>query len=247
MFCLLCTKALINLWPEMFAVRFFGITLFILFALACKHNQPSMSGGISRDIPVDSIAVPNHNDSTDSALRAQDRTIWQKPYMLIDMLGDLSDKIVADIGAGSGYFSFRFVHRAKKVIAIDIEPTLIEMMNTEETYYKPEVQLRFEARLATPDDPHLKDGEVDIIFISNTYPYIKNRRNYLHRLLKKFRSQGKIMIVDFKKKLSPIGPPQEERLSLADVEQDLIDAGYKLMVSDDTSLDYQYIIIASPL
>ena len=55
------------------------------------------------------------------------------------------------------------------------------------------------------------------------------------------------MIVDFKKKLSPIGPPQEERLSLADVEQDLIKAGYKLIVSDDTSLDYQYIIIASPL
>ena len=139
------------------------------------------------------------------------------------------------------------MHRGKKVIAIDIEPTLVEMMNTEETYYKPEIQLRFEARLATPDDPRLKDGEVDIIFISNTYPYIKNRRDYLHRLLNKFRSQGKIMIVDFKKKLSPIGPPQEERLSLADVEQDLIEAGYKLIVSDDTSLDYQYIIIASPL
>lgn len=52
------------------------------------------------------------------------------------------------------------------------------------------------------------------------------------------------MIVDFKKKLTPIGPSQEERLAQSEVEQELIDAGYQLIISDDTTLQYQYIIVA---
>mgnify|MGYP003513888378 CR=1 FL=1 len=51
-----------------------------------------------------------------------DRTVWQKPYEVIHRLGPLEYLTVADIGAGSGYFSFRFIHEAARVIAIDIDP-----------------------------------------------------------------------------------------------------------------------------
>ncbi|MBK7695029.1 MAG: methyltransferase domain-containing protein [Saprospiraceae bacterium] len=125
----------------------------------------------------------------------------------------LEDKVIADIGAGSGYFSFRFIHQAKKVIAIDIEKELIDMMNAEKTYYKPEIQERFEARLATPMDPKLNKGEVDIVFLSNTYSYIKQRSTYLRNLKDKFKPGGRIMIVDFKKKMTPMGPDLEHRLA----------------------------------
>jgi ubiquinone/menaquinone biosynthesis C-methylase UbiE len=176
----------------------------------------------------------------------RDRTIWQKPYEVIHLLGSLEGKTIADIGAGSGYFSFRFVNEAGKVIAIDIEPELIQLMDQEKMYYKPEIQQKFEARLATPDDPKLKPSEVDIIFISNTYTLIQNRVNYLKGLIDKFKPGGRIMIVDFKKKLTPIGPTQKNRLAQSEVEQELIDAGYELVFSDDRMLEYQYIIVAQP-
>jgi hypothetical protein len=54
------------------------------------------------------------------------------------------------------------------------------------------------------------------------------------------------MIVDFKKKLTQIGPEQKYRLAESDVEQELINAGYEIILSDDELLDYQYVIIAKP-
>ena len=58
------------------------------------------------------------------------RIVWQKPEEVVRLLGDISDKTIADIGAGSGYFTFRFALKAKKVIAIDIDPTMIKLMET---------------------------------------------------------------------------------------------------------------------
>ncbi|MBK7881765.1 MAG: methyltransferase domain-containing protein [Saprospiraceae bacterium] len=198
------------------------------------------------------IEVPNEKipDSSDAieedVAESQDRTIWQKPYDIISLLGPLEDKVIADIGAGSGYFSFRFIHQAKKVIAIDIEKELIDMMNAEKTYYKPDIQKRFEARLATPMDPKLNKGEVDIVFLSNTYSYLTQRVTYLRSLKDKFKNGGQIMIVDFKKKITPIGPDLAHRLAQGDVERELIDAGYEIIHSDDNKLQYQYIIMARP-
>ncbi len=217
------------------------IILVLLLMPACQLKEKTDAVAVRNETSVDSS-----NSSEQEKLESQDRTIWQKPYDIIGLLGPLEDKVIADIGAGSGYFSFRFIHQAKKVIAIDIEKELIDMMNAEKTYYKPEIQERFEARLATPMDPKLNKGEVDIVFLSNTYSYIKQRSTYLRNLKDKFKPGGRIMIVDFKKKMTPMGPDLEHRLAQGDVERELIEAGYELISSDDNKLQYQYIIMASP-
>ena len=219
--------------------RFLFLISFILW-LSCNDNKQSPSITSIKNIDTSS---PQINLQTEQDGKT-DRTIWQKPYIIIELLGDLSNQVIADIGAGSGYFSFRFVHKAKTVIAVDIEKELVDMMIAEKSYYKQEIQNKFEARLAQADNPNLEDNEIDIAFIANTYPYISNRIQYLKKLRSKFKANGKIMIVDFKKKLTPIGPSQEERLAQSEVEQELIDAGYQLIISDDTTLQYQYIIVA---
>ncbi|MBK9271706.1 MAG: class I SAM-dependent methyltransferase [Saprospiraceae bacterium] len=190
---------------------------------------------------------PNENaEKSFEAFEFSDRTIWQKPFLIIDLLEPLDQKVVADIGAGSGYFTFRFIHKAKKVIAVEIDSTLIELMNAEKDYYDQELQRKYEARLATPDDSKLKDDEVDIVFISNTYTYLENRMEYLKNLKPKLKADGILVIVDFKKKMTPIGPPLDQRLAQGDVESELVLAGYHIAKSDDISLEYQYIIIAEP-
>jgi len=225
--------------------------LFIFYVLLTSINLMLMSSCQSRKkgevIEVPNEKIPDTSDAIEEEVaESQDRTIWQKPYDIISLLGPLEDKVIADIGAGSGYFSFRFIHQAKKVIAIDIEKELIDMMNAEKTYYKPDIQERFEARLATPMDPKLNKGEVDIVFLSNTYSYLTQRVTYLRSLKDKFKKGGQIMIVDFKKKITPIGPDLAHRLAQGDVERELIDAGYEIINSDDNKLQYQYIIMARP-
>lgn len=218
-------------------IKIFFLSI-VLCQVACleKPNQLSQSNNAPNQTPPNVDIIPTDD--------SQDRTIWQKPYVVIAKMGDLTNAVIADIGAGSGYFSFRFIHQASKVIAIDIEPQLIDMMNAEKMYYKQEIQNKFEARLAAVDDSKLSPNEIDIAFLSNTYCYLENRVNYLRNLKSKFKSKGRIVIVDFKKKLTPFGPDQKHRLAQAEVEQELLEAGYQIVESDDTSLQYQYIIIA---
>ncbi len=177
---------------------------------------------------------------------SKDRMFWQKPELVIAMLGDLSDKTVADIGAGSGFFARRLVHKARKVIAIEIDPRFIAFMDSIKRVELPmELQSRFETRLAEPQNSHLKPGEADIILLVNTYIYIQDKEAYLRHLLEVLPKGGRLVIVDFKKKRLPMkNPPQAWRMPLYQLEQQLMEAGFTLLVSDDTSLDYQYIVIA---
>ncbi len=174
------------------------------------------------------------------------RVIWQKPEFILERLGDVSQKVVADIGAGRGFFALRIAPKAKKVIAIDIDPNITNYLDSiRNIELSTGDKNRLEARLARPDDPSLKVEEADKVLIVNTYMYIINRVDYLSTLKKGMSKGASIIIVDFKKKrTNNIGPPVAIRVPQYTVEDELERAGFELVDSDDLSLDYQYIIVA---
>ncbi|HRD81691.1 MAG TPA: methyltransferase [Saprospiraceae bacterium] len=173
------------------------------------------------------------------------RVIWQKPDLVLQQLGDLKDKTVADIGAGTGFFSLRMATVAQKVVAIDIDPRFVSHLDSLKKLELPaDIQSRLETRLAKPNDPNLRPGEADVIVIVNTYMYIKDRVGYLRNLKNGLSDGGRLLIVDFKKKRMPLGPPQDIRVPLFQAEDELYEAGYRDIATNDTSLDYQYIITA---
>jgi SAM-dependent methyltransferase len=172
------------------------------------------------------------------------RIIWQKPDLVLSKLGPFDGKVVADIGAGTGYFSFRLARKGARVIAVDIDPNAIEWMHLQRERASREVQENLDIRRAEYADPNLRPGEADIVLMVNTYIYLQDRVAYLRNLKKGMKPGARVVLIDFKKKSTTVGPPVEERLSLLDVERDLREAGYQILESDDRSLDYQYIITA---
>lgn len=177
------------------------------------------------------------------------RNIWQKPKMIIDLIGNLGgrieDKTIADIGAGKGIFSLPLTYEAKKVIAIEIAPNLIKYLEERKALEIPEdYQDKLEIRFAEPMDAKLKDEEADVVLIVNTFPYFADKVAYMKKLRKGLSPNGKVIIIDFKKKRIPTGPPAEIRVPLYQVEDYLEIAGYANVQSNDTALDYQYIVIA---
>ena len=171
-----------------------------------------------------------------------EREEWQKPELVIRKLGDLSDKTIADIGVGTGYFTFRLAKRAKKVIAIDIDQRFLDYIEKKKSTL--DYKLPIETRSADYDDPKLVIGEVDIVLIVNTYHHIEDRLLYFKSLLKKLGKDGKLVIIDFKKEEMSVGPPLSIKLSEATVSKELIEAGFQDLQLDKSSLPYQYIITA---
>lgn len=222
---------------------FFILTFSLL---ACEDSTSDLPVGKATTI---SSSPKVQNDSTNPGLTDDyintNRVIWQKPDMIINMLGAIEEKKVVDVGAGTGYFSLRLAKKADQVIALDIDPRFTNYLDSIKVLELPDNQQgRLETRLTLPNDPKIKTNETDYVIIVNTYMYLSDRVNYLKKLLQGIRPDGKILIVDFKKKRTPIGPPSSIRIPLYQVEEDLYEAGFQNVKTYDTALDYQYIVIA---
>ncbi|MBL7816935.1 MAG: class I SAM-dependent methyltransferase [Saprospiraceae bacterium] len=218
----------------------------VLGILSCKQNRERPGGYQPTDVPTTNSNKPqNEVDDLREDWESRDRLVWQKPDMVIRRLGDLSQKTVADLGAGTGFFAFRLVPLAKKTIALDIDPRFITFMDSAKKEMNSELRNRFEARLVDVDNAKLKKGEADAVIIVNTYMYISDRVTYMQHLRQGISKGGMVLIVDYKEKNIPVGPPTNAKVPLSVVEKELKQAGFKNIKSDDTSLDYQYIITAT--
>ena len=123
---------------------------------------------------------------------SENRDIWQQPQLVIELLGDLKDKVVADIGAGPyGYFSLRLAQQelVNKVIAIDIEQKAIDRIEHTKRILPLPAQKKLETRLVPPDNPQLAAGEVDVVLIVNTCMYFEDRLAYFSILKKRYRTR----------------------------------------------------------
>ena len=235
---------------------FIGLFLFVVACESPNSSTLTEKGGNpspnSANIDADStteplVSIQKELDQFEAKRGNENRTIWQRPKMIIQQLGDLSDKVVADIGAGPyGYFSFQIAQNAKKVIAIDIDKSslaFIDSMRLE--ILSPDKQEAIEARLAKPDNPNLKNQEADVVILMNIYAYLPDHAAYLKKLKQGMNADGRIIIIDFKMRHLPIGPAQSEKIPLYIVERELVQAGFTLNLVDDRSLDYQYMVIAT--
>ena len=117
-------------------------------------------------------------------------------------------------------------------------------MDSAKQELSPELRANFETRLVETNNPKLNPKEANAVIIVNTYMYIQNRVDYLKLLKSGMAKNGKILIVDYKEKNIPVGPPVNIKIPLSTVEKELKQAGFKQILSDDTSLDYQYIVTA---
>lgn len=171
-----------------------------------------------------------------------DREAWQKPHEVIDKLEPLFGKTIADIGAGSGYFSFRLAERGAKVIAKDIDEQFIELINQKKVELNDSL---VQPHLVKYDDPFLEADEVDAVIIVNTYHHIDNHFEYFRKVLKGLKPGGTLLIVDFKKEETPHGPPIEMRISGLDVIKKLQGVGFSKTIIETTTLEEQYIITAT--
>ncbi len=194
-------------------------------------NLVSEEGGIGTE-----TTILNSNST--------DRENWQKPQMVISLLGDLSAMTVADIGAGTGYFTLRLAKKAKKVIAVDIDEELLGYIDRQVNKNKDTLELNIETRYTHADDPSLSPEEVDLVLIVNTYPYIKNRVNYFRKVISGISEGGRLVVIDFKKQKLPVGPAIDQKVPANLVVSQLDSAGFSSIEVNSSSLEYQFIVTA---
>jgi len=172
------------------------------------------------------------------------RDEWQKPDAVIHALKLKEGQVVADIGAGSGYFTVRLaraVGQKGQVFAVDIDEGMLGYLRQRLAQEK---IANVQVMQVPPHDPLLIDGSLDLAFICNTYHHLEDREVYLRKLRKALKPDGRLVIVDFYKKEGiPVGPPMSMRLGEETIKKELQAAGMQV-AEKLTILPYQYILIA---
>jgi arsenite methyltransferase len=170
------------------------------------------------------------------------RDAEQKPDEVIAALDLKPGETLADIGAGSGYFSFRLARKvgdSGRVYAVDINSDMILFMNR---HIRDKKIKNVTTILSAPDDPLLMDASIHRFFICNTWHHIQNRPRYLALMKKMLKPGGQIIIIDYKKGQSPGGPPPEMRMTRREVIGEMEAGGFKL-ANDHRFLPYQYFLV----
>jgi len=227
------------------------ITLFaiviILIACSSKENKKAIHGeqesDSSKNMNISLIPIEDFDDLV-KKWEDPERVNWQNPEKVFEKMGNLAGKIVADIGIGTGYFAFRLVRKGAYVIGIDIEEKFIEYIEDRKSDLPEELSNRIITRLTVPDEPNLKPNEVDWVLIVNTFYILDNRRSYLRKVLQGLKSGGRLIIVDYKMGNMPVGPLEDEKITINQATTEIQNAGFKIIETDELSLQYQYIIVA---
>jgi predicted methyltransferase len=171
-----------------------------------------------------------------------ERDAWQKPHDVIQALALKPEAIVADIGAGTGYFSVRFAHMVPKgrVYGVDTEPGMVKHLADRA---KREGLKNVIAVAGKPGDPRLPE-KADLVILVDVYHHVEDRERYFRQLQNSLKPGGRIAVIDFRMD-SPIGPPQSARIEPDRLKDEMKRAGYAL-AQEHAFLPNQFFLVFQP-
>jgi ubiquinone/menaquinone biosynthesis C-methylase UbiE len=166
-----------------------------------------------------------------------DREKWQRVPDLFAAMGVREGAVVADVGAGFGFMTFRLataVGPTGTVYAVDIEPKPL-------AFLRDEVAKRNISNVkvveGAPDDPRLPSGAMDAILMVNAYHEIKDSAAVLLRFREALK-QGARLVLSEPMPTSRAGPSRAEQVKVHELSTDFIvaevkAAGFKIVSRDD--------------
>ena len=130
-------------------------------------------------------------------LERPSREAEEQPSQVVGALNLKPNYVVADIGAGTGYFSFRIATfiPVGKVLAVDIQPEMLDIIK----FLKDEKQItNIEPVLATPTDPNLPPERVDLALMVDAYHEFEYPREMMQGILQSLKPGGRVVLVEYR-------------------------------------------------
>lgn len=167
-----------------------------------------------------------------------DRAAWQKPDAVVAALGLAGSETVYDLGAGSGYFTFRLAKALPKgcVVAADTEPEMVRHIHHRAAS---EEVANVSVQLIEATDPAVPPA-ADLVFVCDVLHHVADRPAWLAKLFAETRPGARFVLIEFKEGGLPEGPPEAMKIPRAELRRLVTGAGFALDGDRDDLLPYQW-------
>lgn len=176
-----------------------------------------------------------------SWLDRPEREAEERPSQAIEALKLEPGMVVADFGAGSGYYTERLsraVGPSGRVLAVDLQPEMLELIGRRAARLG---LTNIELVRSTPDDPRLPAGRIDLILMVDVYHELASPQRVLRAMKAALSPRGRIALVEFRKEDPSVPIRDEHKMSVRQAEQELSAEGYALDRRVD-SLPWQHLL-----
>ena len=174
-------------------------------------------------------------------LERPERERQERTDLLIAGLSLSEDFVVADIGAGTGYFTFPVAARVPqgKVFAVDIQPEMLALMEQRKAREKVD---NVETVLGEADDPKLPDSDIDLAFIVDAYHEFSFPREMGERLKASLKPGGQLVLVEYRAEDPSVPIKRLHKMSEVQVKQEMAAIGLD-WVRTESYLPQQHVLI----
>ena len=168
---------------------------------------------------------------------------WQDTEEIMDRLHLGAGDIVADIGAGSGFFTIPFSSRVGEKGLVFAEEIQIEMINYISRKVEEQELKNIRVIFGKPEDPSLLDNFFNLVFLANTYHELEKPFLMLENIKKDMRHSGRLAIIDWDPaKQSPFGPPIEAKVPENTIIKEVERVGFEL-IEKHNFMPYHYFLV----
>ncbi|MBD2751327.1 class I SAM-dependent methyltransferase [Spirosoma validum] len=167
-----------------------------------------------------------------SWLERPEREREERTDLLLKALNLKSTDVVADIGAGTGFFTFLMAPKLPqgKVLAVDIQPEMIEYLNEGKAKRK---VTNVQPILGTESDPKLSANSIDMAILIDAYHEFSYPREMVDHMASALKPGGRIVLVEYRAEDPNVPIKELHKLSVTQATKEMKAAGLKLLKNDD--------------
>ena len=174
-------------------------------------------------------------------LERGDREKEEAPSKAIALLELAPDAVVADIGAGSGYYSFRIARLLPKgeVVAVDIQPEMLAFLSKESA----RLGVRnVRPHLGAVDDVKLPPASLDAALMVDAYHEFDHPAEMLASLRSALKSKGRIYLLEFRAEDESVPIKPHHKMTEAQARKEFAAAGFRFVVNKP-DLPWQHLLV----
>ena len=173
------------------------------------------------------------------------RVAEEKPDLTVENLNLQPDEVVADIGAGSGYFSSRIARQVPrgKVYAVDIQPEMLDAIAT----LKQKQQIdNIETVLGAEDNPKLPPTSIDLAFMVDAYHEFAYPREMMEGIVSALKPGGRVVLLEYRKENPMIMIKPLHKMTQKQVKKELKAVGLKWQATKQFLPEQHFIVFGKP-